>query len=233
MPKKSLDTLSTPLQRKLIGCTRCERLVACRETIPNKPAKGFTAADYWSKPVPGFGDPKARLLILGLAPGAHGANRSGRPFTGDAAGTWLYPALHKFGFANQPESTHRGDGLVLRGAYITNAVKCVPPGNRPLPAEQANCVPYLQDELDTMKDLRVILPLGGIALQAYLQWAVARSHLKKRSLVPFAHGGEYPLPNGHHLVMSYHCSRLNTNTGRLTLPMFEAVFARARQIIDA
>lgn len=216
----------------LTACTRCPRLVACREHVGDKPAKGFTKPDYWAKPVPAFGDADPRLLVLGLAPGAHGANRTGRPFTGDAAGTWLYPALYEFGFATGPKSVSRDDGLRLLGARITNAVKCVPPGNKPTPEETATCAPYLAEELAQFKNLRVVLALGSIATQSYARWAAARGLITKPSAIVFSHGGELPLANGHVLITSYHCSRQNTNTGRLTRPMWNQVFARAREIID-
>ena len=215
----------------LIHCTRCARLVACREAAARKPASGFTAADYWSKPVPGFGDPLARLIILGLAPGAHGANRSGRPFTGDAAGTWLYPALYHAGFSNQAESTRRGDGLALKDAFITNVVKCVPPGNKPLPVEEAACAPFLEADFKNLPRAKVILTLGGVALRGYLRWAKARGTVKSVGAFGFSHGGEARVENGHTILMSYHCSRLNTNTGRLTKPMFDRIFDRARKLV--
>jgi uracil-DNA glycosylase len=217
----------------LTECTRCPRLVACREKAAEKPVRGFTAADYWSRPVPGFGDPDARLVILGLAPGAHGANRSGRPFTGDAAGTWLYPTLHKFGFANRPDSVTLGDGLVLEDAYITNVVKCVPPGNQPTPLEAQNCAPYLDMEMARLKRANIFMTMGGISWRSYLLWAKERGFVGRMADFPFAHGAEYRLDNEHTVLASYHCSRLNTNTGKLTRPMFEDVFRRARALIDA
>jgi uracil-DNA glycosylase len=215
----------------LIDCTRCARLVACREAVARKPAKGYSPQDYWSRPVPGFGDVKARLLVVGLAPGAHGANRSGRPFTGDAAGEWLYPTLYKYGFSNAPISKSRDDELRLQDAYISNAVKCVPPGNRPTIEEAANCFSYFEEEFRRLSRLRVVVILGTFALRSYLQWAKEQGLVRTLSAVRFDHGAETVLPNGHHVLTSYHCSRLNTNTGRLTLPMFESVFARAREII--
>jgi uracil-DNA glycosylase family 4 len=196
-----------------------------------KPAKGFTKADYWGKPVPAFGDPDPRLLVLGLAPGAHGANRSGRPFTGDAAGVWLYAALHKFGFASKPVSVSRDDGLVLTGARISNVVKCVPPANKPLPAEVQNCAPFLDDELARFRNLKVVIALGAISAGGYARWAARQGLIAKPSAIAFGHAAEYPLANGHHLILSYHCSRQNTNTGRLTVPMFESVFARAKEVV--
>ena len=218
--------------RELTQCRHCPRLVEWREAVARKPAKGFTAADYWSKPVPGFGDPQARLLVLGLAPGAQGANRSGRPFTGDAAGTWLYPALFAFGFSNQPQSTHREDGLLLRDAYITNLVKCVPPANKPLPAEIAMCAPYLALEFQDFTSLRVILTLGNLAWQAYWKWAYHQGLTDRPLPHRFAHGAMVEGPHEHTIIASYHCSRQNTNTGRLTRPMFDEVFAQARHCLD-
>ncbi len=211
---------------------RCPRLVACRDAIRQKARKGFAPEDYWSRPVPAVGDPKARLVVLGLAPGAQGANRTGRPFTGDAAGTWLYPILYRYGFSNQAESVSLDDGLVLQDAYVTNIAKCVPPGNRPTPEEIGNCAPYLALEMDRLRNARVVIPLGSLAMRSYLLWLREHGKIERLSAFPFAHGVEYEMPNGHTLLPSYHCSRQNTNTGRLTMAMFEQVFARARNLLS-
>ncbi len=231
-PLKALSRQSMELPG-LVDCTRCSRLVEWREAIARKPAKGFTHDDYWARPVPGFGDPNARLLILGLAPGAHGANRSGRPFTGDAAGDWLYPTLHRFGFSTGPVSTSGEDELELRDAFITNIVKCVPPQNKPTTEEARRCEPFLTSEFHHFQNVRVVLVLGNLALRSYLLWVREEGHINALGEIPFGHGAEYDLPNGHHLLVSYHCSRQNTNTGRLTRDMFESVFARARTLVDA
>ncbi len=186
--------------------------------------------DYWGRPVPGFGDPNARLLILGLAPAAHGANRTGRMFTGDRSGEWLYGTLHKFGFSNSPESRRRDDGLSLRDAYITAALRCAPPGNKPLPAERSNCSPYLMREFELLRNVRVVVALGKIAFDAYLGTCSARGLELPSPRPKFGHLVTYNLPGGVTLVGSYHPSQHNTLTGRLTREMFESVFSTAREI---
>jgi uracil-DNA glycosylase family 4 len=203
-------------------CTDCPRLAAFLE----EGRKQYP--DYYCAPVAPFGDRKAHLIIVGLAPGFHGANATGRPFTGDYAGVLLYQTLHKFGFANKPESIHRNDGLKLIDARITNAVKCVPPENKPLPIEIATCNHYLQAELAAAPKNVVLLALGSIGHNAIL-----RTLGLKVSDYKFGHGAEFKLPGGQTLIDSYHCSRYNTNTRRLTEEMFEAVFARAKQLIQA
>jgi uracil-DNA glycosylase family 4 len=185
---------------------------------------------YWGKPITGFGDPNAELMIIGLAPAAHGANRTGRIFTGDRSGEWLYRALYKSGFANQAESTSRDDGLKLKNCYISCVVKCAPPGNKPSPTEIARCSKYLEREIEFMPQIKVFLALGGIALHGiwpFLQPS-ASSKVKKPK---FAHGGLLEFAPGKHLLTSYHPSQQNTFTGRLTEPMFDAVFAKAREIL--
>jgi len=201
------------------GCRRCPRLAGFLDTVKRK------QADYFCKPVPPFGDPKARLLIVGLAPGMHGANRTGRPFTGDFAGILLYETLYKFGIANAPASVGVGDGLVLGGARITNAVKCLPPGNKPLPMEVKNCNDYLREELAQSPEVRVILALGAVAHAALL-----RASGLKSAQYRFAHAAEHALEGGRVLVDSYHCSRYNTQTRRLTSAMFESVVGRAVEL---
>jgi len=204
----------------IVECRRCPRLVAWREQVAREKKQEFRDWDYWGQPVPSFGGEEARLLIIGLAPGAHGANRTGRMFTGDASGRWLYRALHRAGFANQPTWERHDDGLRLVDCYITAVIHCAPPGNKPLPAEIKNCRPYLADELARLRNVRVVVALGQIAFMNYLQVAGVRPRPK------FAHGAVYSLRPM--LIASYHPSRQNTNTGKLTEPMLDAVFAQAR-----
>jgi uracil-DNA glycosylase family 4 len=219
----------TTLQRQILRCTQCPRLVEYRARVAREKRRQYREWDYWGKPLPSFGDPRARLLVIGLAPAAHGGNRTGRMFTGDQSGDWVYRTLHRFGFANQPTSQHRDDGLRLHDAYITAAARCVPPDNKPSIVELATCRPYLLRELQLLRHVRVVVPLGKIAFDAYL---AARRELDlplpdKRP--HFAHEAVTPLPDGVLLVASYHPSRQNTQTGRLTQVMFEAIFARVRQ----
>jgi len=215
------------LYRELVACRRCPRLVAWREEVGRKKRRAYRDWDYWTKPVPGFGDPEARILIFGLAPGAHGANRTGRVFTGDASGDFLYAALYQAGLANQPTSAHREDGLKLYGVYITAAVRCVPPGNKPTREEIAACSTWTERELALLPNLRVFLALGRIAHDALLDYF----RLRKRDF-PFAHGAEHPLPGGRVLLDSYHVSRQNTQTGRLTPEMFDRVLERAKELAE-
>jgi uracil-DNA glycosylase family 4 len=209
----------------LIDCRRCPRLVDHREAIARRARSG---GPYWSRPVPPFGDPTARLLIVGLAPGAEGANRTGRPFTGDAAGEILYPTLHRFGFADKAASTARDDGLRLIDCVITNAVHCVPPDNRPHREEFAACLPYLAAEIDALPELRVVLLLGQGAATQFARLLKGRGAIRTLAALPFGHGRAHELPNGLTVIGSYHPSRYNLNTGRLTPAMFDAVFAAIR-----
>jgi uracil-DNA glycosylase family 4 len=211
------------IQKKIVVCRLCPRLREHCETAAREKRAAFQREIYWGRPVPSFGDPLARLLIVGLAPAAHGANRTGRMFTGDRSGEWLYRALHKAGFASQPESTHAEDGLRLRDAWITAAAHCAPPGNKPSPEELKSCAPYLNGELEAMPQARIYLALGGIALQAL--WPRVGEGARPR----FGHGNEASLPQGRLLLMSYHPSQQNTFTGRLTEKMFDAIFARAKE----
>ena len=188
--------------------------------------------DYWGKPVPGFGDPQARLLIVGLAPAAHGANRTGRMFTGDSSGDWLYGALHRFGYATQAESVSRSDGMELTDCYISAAARCAPPGNKPSQAELDSCQPFLERELALLKRLRVVLALGHIAHRQYLRAAGWWANLAPRNRPTFGHGTTAELPNGIVLLSSYHPSRQNTNTGRLTREMWDRVFRKARGLLE-
>ncbi len=206
-------------------CRRCPRLVAWREEVARSGRASYAGQVYWGRGVPGFGDPRAALLIVGLAPAAHGANRTGRMFTGDRSGDWLFAALHRAGFASQPTSTSVEDGLTLRGAYVTAAVHCAPPANKPTPAERAACAPYLARELSLLRRAYVVVALGQFA------WQAVSSHYGLRPRPAFGHLAEAALPDGRQLLASYHPSQQNTFTGTLTEPMFDAVFARARQLI--
>ncbi len=223
-----IDTWDT-LTHDIETCRRCPRLVAWREEVARVKRRAFRDADYWGKPVPGFGDPHARLVIIGLAPGAHGSNRTGRMFTGDSSGDTLYAALHRAGFASQPTATARDDGLTLYNTFITAVGRCVPPENKPTPQELANCRPFLARELALLthtrdrEDTGVVLALGRIAFDGYL--LLLREQGVDVPALPFAHGAMYPLPAPWPmLVASYHPSRQNTQTGRLTMAMFDAVF---------
>ncbi len=223
----------TILNREVIACTRCPRLVAYREMIAREKRRAYRDWEYWGKPVPGFGDPDARVLVLGLAPGAHGSNRTGRPFTGDASGKFMYPVLYEAGFSNQPEANHRDDGLKLHGLYITAAARCAPPDNKPLPQELDNCAPYLERELDGLKKLKVVVALGKIAFDAYLNFLKRRHLLQSRKDYVFRHGAKYPMPDGRVLLASYHPSNQNTQTGKLTRPMFLDIFKEAVRLADS
>jgi len=192
--------------------------------------RAYADWDYWAKPVPGFGDPNARVLILGLAPGAHGSNRTGRPFTGDASGRFMYPILYKTGFASQPEAESRDDGLQLRDAYITAAVRCAPPENKPAPEEIAACAPYLDREIRALKNLKVVVALGKIGFDAYLNFLKRASVITSKTGYGFGHAVRYTMPNGVVLLASYHPSNQNTATGKLTAAMFQHVFKTARQL---
>jgi uracil-DNA glycosylase family 4 len=188
--------------------------------------------EYWGKPVPGFGDPQARVLILGLAPGAHGSNRTGRPFTGDSSGKFLYPVLHRTGFASQASATHRGDGLQLRDIYITSAVRCAPPANKPLPEEIHACSEFLDREIEGLSRVRVVVALGRIGFDAYLNALRRRGLLTSKAGFKFAHGARYSLPDGRILLASYHPSNQNTQTGKLTEKMFRTIFEEAARLAD-
>ena len=220
------------VERAVIGCERCPRLRRYCERIARERKRAFATQAYWGKPVPGFGDPRARLLVIGLAPAAHGGNRTGRVFTGDSSGSWLYEALHRFGFSNQPDSTGRGDRLALTGCYVTAAARCAPPANRPTPRELSRCRPYLEAEIRLLRDVRVIVTLGHIAHRAWLGASGLWERMGPRERPRFAHGAEFALPGGSVLLCSYHPSRQNTNTGRLTRPMWHDVFRRARERVD-
>jgi uracil-DNA glycosylase family 4 len=215
------------LDAEVIACVKCPRLVEYRQRIAREKRRAYRDCEYWGKPVPGFGDPQARVLILGLAPGAHGSNRTGRPFTGDASGKFMYPVLYETGFSNQPNATDRNDKLQLKNLFITAAVRCAPPDNKPLPSELANCAEYLDRELDGLKRVKVIVALGRIGFDAYLNYLKRRGQLKSRKDYLFAHGAHYTMPDGRILLASYHPSNQNTQTGKLTRQMFVRIFEQA------
>ena len=220
-----MDSLAR-LEADVTTCRACPRLVAWREQVATEKRAAFRDEEYWGRPVPGFGDPDARVILVGLAPAAHGANRTGRMFTGDRSGDFLYAALWRTGFANQPTSVSRDDGLALSGAWITAPVRCAPPANRPTPAERDRCRPYLERELALLGDLRVFVPLGQFGYQALC------SVLGVAPRPRFGHGAEVALPDGRTIVCSFHVSQQNTFTGKLTEPMFDAVLWRARELAE-
>jgi uracil-DNA glycosylase family 4 len=223
----------TAVRRSIVACARCPRLRAHCLEVAREKRRAFRGQEYWGRPVPGFGDPRARLLVVGLAPAAHGGNRTGRVFTGDASGDWLYGALFEAGFANQPVSVRRGDGLRLLGAYVTAAARCAPPANKPTRAELDRCRSYLKAELTLLRDVRVVLALGRVAHEAYLRASGWWERLPPEDRPRFGHGGVWRLADGTVLLDSYHPSRQNTNTGRLTRAMWRAVFERARSLVRA
>jgi len=227
--RRSLPQALPDLAGAIARCRRCRRLVAWRRQAATEPPRRFTDDDYWARPVPGFGDPAARVLVIGLAPGAHGANRTGRAFTGDRSGDWLYAALHRAGFANQARSEHRADGLALTGAYVGLVVRCAPPENKPTPIERDTCLPFLVRELALLTAVHVIVALGAFAWDGALR-ALATAGVEVASPRPrFGHGAEVSI-GPYVLLGSYHPSQQNTFTGVLTEPMLDAVFARARTL---
>lgn len=217
-------TWLTQLNREVVACTLCPRLVEYREKIAREKRRAYRDCEYWGKPVPGFGDPDARVLVLALAPGAHGSNRTGRPFTGDASGNFMYPVLHETGFANQPNGTDRNDGLRLKNLYITAAARCAPPQNKPLPSELANCAPFLDREIDGLRKVKVVVTLGKIGFDAYLNYLKRRGQIASKQPYLFKHGAKYKMPDGKILLVSYHPSNQNTQTGKLTRQMFVHIF---------
>jgi uracil-DNA glycosylase family 4 len=222
------------LNRRIVRCKRCPRLVTYRERIGREKKREFREWEYWAKPLPSFGDPSARLLIIGLAPAAHGGNRTGRFFTGDSSGRWLFRALYKAGFANQPTWQRRDDGLKLVDCYITAVIHCAPPDNKPLPQEIEHCSAYFDEELARLKRVRVVIALGKIAFDNYLKGYRRLGIALPRPVPRFAHDTVHKFTDGlPGLIASYHPSRQNTNTGKLTEPMFDAVFARARRLLEA
>jgi uracil-DNA glycosylase family 4 len=223
----------TRLNQEIICCRKCPRLVRYREDVARTKRRAYRDWTYWGRPVPGFGDSQAELVIIGLAPAAHGANRTGRAFTGDRSGEFLYRLLYRAGLANQPTSTHPADGLTLHNAYIAAAVRCAPPNNKPLPAEIRNCRPYLETELDLLRP-RAVLALGAIAFDGYLKLLRERGAIATRAGYKFSHGASFPLPGGlPRLFASYHPSQQNTQTGRLTPAMFLRVLRQVRRFLLA
>jgi uracil-DNA glycosylase family 4 len=216
----------------IVACRRCPRLVTYREQVARDRVRRHRNDDYWGRPLPSFGDPAARLLVVGLAPAAHGGNRTGRMFTGDDSGQWLARALYEAGFANQPTSAHRDDGLSLTDAYITAALRCAPPKNKPSARELANCRPYLLLELQLLREARAVVALGRIAFDAYLKAREVLGLARPRPRPRFGHDRAWELPGGVTLIASYHPSRQNTQTGKLTRRMFSSVFRRARRILS-
>jgi uracil-DNA glycosylase family 4 len=212
------------LERQIVDCRRCPRLVEWRERVAREKRASFASEEYWGRPAPGFGDPSARVYVLGLAPAAHGANRTGRVFTGDRSGDWLFASMYRTGFANQPESVSIDDGLQLRDAWIAAAVRCAPPANKPLPEERDNCLPYAREELSLMPEVRVVVCLGAFA------WDAACRLLGVRPRPKFGHGAEHAVEGGPLMLGCFHPSQQNTFTGKLTEPMMDAVFTRAAEL---
>jgi uracil-DNA glycosylase len=220
------------IEDEIANCRKCPRLVHYLEKVARAKRRAYRDWTYWGRPVPAFGDPKARLLIVGLAPGAHGANRTGRMFTGDRSGGFLYEQLFRAGFANQPHSKRADDGLILKDALISAAIRCAPPDNKPLPQEIRNCLPYLERELAIVRP-RAILALGGIALNAYLDLLKGQGLIASRAAFPFAHGATFVLPRDlPRIFAAYHPSQQNTQTGRLTSAMFASVLKKIRKFLD-
>ena len=218
------------LNAQIIACERCPRLRAYCAEVARVRRRAYTDWEYWGQPVPSFGDPQARVLALGLAPGAHGSNRTGRPFTGDGSGDFLYPVLHEAGFASLARATSRDDGMKLTDLWITSVVRCAPPANKPTPEELRTCSSFVDDEMALLKNLRAVVCLGRIAFDGLLAYEQRKGAKLVRKNFTFAHGAEYSLPSGLIAIASYHPSLQNTNTGKLTRPMFLEVFMRAREL---
>lgn len=221
------------LDARIVRCRRCPRLVAHREAAGAKPPRRYAGERYWARPLPGFGDPRARLLLVGLAPAANGGNRTGRMFTGDRSGDWLFDALHHAGFANQPTSINAADGLELIDAYITATIRCAPPANKPLPDEIANCRPYLLEELRLLERLKVVVGLGRIGWEAYLRARKQLGAPPPKTKPVFAHGSITELGDGITLLATYHPSQQNTFTGKLTRPMLRGIFVTAKKLLSS
>ena len=219
-----------PYPEGLEHCTRCPRLAEHRQAVAHKKRRAYQGEDYWGKPVPGFGDPDARILLLGLAPGAHGSNRTGRMFTGDGSGNFLFPALHRTGFASQPNATGRGDDLTLQGVWISAACRCVPPGNKPTRQEVLTCQGWLAHDIDGLANLKLVLALGSIAHDSYLELLKARGQTVVKARYRFAHHTLHEIEGALPMLDSYHVSIQNTNTGKLTPEMFDAVLERAKAV---
>ena len=218
------------LNASIVACDKCERLRPYCAEIAKVRRRAYANFEYWGRPVPSFGDANARVLLLGLAPGAHGSNRTGRMFTGDGSGNFLFPVLHEAGFASQPNSTTRDDGMRLSDLWITAVAHCAPPDNKPTTEELRNCAPWLDEEMRLLRHLRVVVCLGKIAFDGFLGHQLREGNLKSRAGFKFGHGAEYDLPGGITLIASYHPSLQNTNTGKLTREMFLQVFSRAREL---
>jgi uracil-DNA glycosylase family 4 len=218
------------LNARIVNCERCPRLREYCAEIARVKRRAYLDQEYWGRPVPSFGDPDALVLVLGLAPGAHGSNRTGRPFTGDGSGEFLFPVLYEAGFASQPRAWSRDDGMKLTDLWITSVVRCAPPGNKPTPGEQRNCAPWLDEEIALLRNLRVVVCLGKIAFDGFLSHQIRDGKIAARAAFQFRHGVEYALPSGVILLASYHPSLQNTNTGKLTRAMFLDVFKRAREL---
>ena len=228
----SISQALETLNQSVIDCRLCPRLVEHRERMALEKRARYRDQEYWGRPLPSFGDTEARVLIIGLAPAAHGGNRTGRMFTGDSSGNWLFETLHKFGFATSPSSQSRDDGLMLKDAYVTAAVRCAPPANKPSTEEKTACRPYLLGELSLLTGVRIVVALGKIAFDSYLSARRELGYETPRPAPRFSHGAEHRLPDGVILASSYHPSQQNTNTGRLTREMFEGVFARVRELLE-
>jgi uracil-DNA glycosylase family 4 len=218
------------IRESIVACDRCPRLRGYCKAIGETKRRAYLDQTYWSRPVPGFGDTRARILILGLAPGAHGANRTGRPFTGDGSGDFMYPILHELGLATKPRAIHRDDGLKLCHAWIASVVRCAPPGDKPQPQEIRNCSIHLASEVESLSRVRVVVCLGKIAFDGYLAHLLHTGVIARKTAYQFSHGAQYVLPSGLHLLATYHPSLRNTNTGRLNGPMFTRIFLRAREL---
>jgi uracil-DNA glycosylase family 4 len=218
------------LNARIVACERCPRLRDHCAEVARARRRAYADWEYWGKPVPSFGDPDARVMVLGLAPGAHGSNRTGRPFTGDGSGDFLFPTLHEAGFASQPKAVDRNDSMKLSNLWISAVVRCAPPANKPTIDEQRNCAPWLDEEIGLFPNLRVVVCLGKIAFDGFLGYLLRAGKISARAGFTFRHGAEYALPGGLTLIASFHPSLQNTNTGKLTRPMFLAVFNRARQL---
>jgi len=225
IPESQLEELS----KEIIACRKCPRLVEWREEVARVKRKAYKDQEYWGKPVPGFGDPKARVLVVGLAPGAHGSNRTGRNFTGDASGGFLYPALHRAGFANQALAESRSDGLILEDLYITSSGRCAPPDNKPSPEELNNCQPYIEREIEILKP-KVIVCLGQIAFARVLR--IYSDYRERNPAWKFGHGALYQLDSGEWILCSYHPSQQNTLTGKLTVKMFDDIWKKAKDLLN-
>jgi uracil-DNA glycosylase family 4 len=220
------------LNARIVACDKCERLRPYCAEVARVKRRAYAEFEYWGRPVPSFGDVNASVLVLGLAPGAHGSNRTGRMFTGDGSGDFLFPVLHEAGFASQPNAVTRDDGMKLSDLWISAVVHCAPPGNKPTPEEQRNCAPWLDEEIRLLSNLRVVVCLGKIAFDGFLAHQLRAGKLRSRAGFIFGHGAEYELASGLTLIASYHPSLQNTNTGKLTRAMLLVVFQRARQLAD-